>query len=646
MKLVPRLAGSRFAAVTLLLTLAIQLPAVHAAGKGQRVVYEGTVAVAVEDDFERGRATRRYFLDERNLGARFELKLDAQQARGLKTGQKIRVRGTATGGALSADTTADSVTVLAEPQAATPITARKAVVIIVDIKDSSGTVHKASADCDGHAKSSTIMFGNQAGALNVDGCYQDASFGAMGFGGASYPGSTLDVTRVEVTEAAAIGGACNYSAWASAADRAVTGVTLSNYQHRVYVLPANVGCSWAGLAYVGCGSSCQAWVKAYSGQVCGYPDAYSHEIGHNLGMWHASTDTNNDGTLDCEYCDTSSFMGYATGSLRTLNGPHKVQMGWASSARLIDGSSGGTFTVSSLALAAAGSPQVVKVRPNSGDPYYVSFRTGIGYDSTMPSSATYLNKLSVHRYSGSGNSRFIAALGDGQAYSDPASGVTIQQLGRNADSATFSVTTTCVTQAPGVSLSPSSQGAGATLPATRSYTLNVTNRDSAACSNSTFALARTLPGTAWSGGFASPTIVLAPGASATATLSVTAPAGAASGSYTITAGTAADGSHAAATATGTFWIDTTAPNSPTNLRATVKGPKVTLSWTAATDNNGGSGVVRYEIRRGTVLAGTSSSTTYSDSPGNGTFSYTVVAFDGAGNFSPASAPVTVKAGRK
>jgi hypothetical protein len=301
--------------------------------------------------------------------------------------------------------------------------------------------------------------------------------------------------------------------------------------------------------------------------------------------------------------------------------------------------------VSSLALAAAGSPQVVKVRPNSGDPYYVSFRTGVGYDSTMPSSATYLNKLSVHRYSGSGNSRFIAALGDGQAYSDPASGVTFQQLARNADSATFSVTTTCVAQAPGVSLSPSSQGAGATLPATRSYTLNVTNRDSAACSNSTFALARTLPGT-WAGGFASATITLAPGASGTATLSVTAPAGAGSGSYAITAGTAADSAHAAATATGTFWIDTAAPSAPTNLRASVKGPKVTLSWTAATDNNGGSGVARYEIRRGTTLAGTSSSTTYSDSPGNGTHSYTVVAIDGAGNVSPASAPVTAKVGRK
>ena len=645
MKFAAHTVGSRSAAAALLLALVFHLPAAGAAGKGQRVVYEGTVAVAVEDDFARGRATRRYFLDEQNLGQRFELRVSEAQGKALRTGARIRVRGVAAGGALSADTGTESVTVLAEPLAATPITARKAVVLLVDIKDSSGVVHAIHADCDGGvAKSADIMFGSQTGGRNVDGCYQDSSYGALGFGGASYPGGTLDVTRVTVNEAAAIGGVCNYSAWAAAADKAATGVTLGNYQHRVYVLPSNVGCSWAGLAYVGCGNSCQAWVKAYSGQVCGYNDAYAHEIGHNLGMWHASTDTNNDGSLDCEYCDTSDFMGYATASLRTQNGPHKVQMGWANGARVLDGSQGGTFTVSSLELAAAGSPQVVKVRPNSGDTYYLSLRSGVGYDASMPSSTTYLNKLNVHRYSGSGNTRFITALGDGQAFNDAASGISIQQLSRTADSATFQVSTTCVAQAPTATVSPSSQGAGATLPATRSYTVTVSNRDSAACSSSTFALASSLP-SGWSGGFSTPTLTIAAGASASATLNVTAPAGTPGGSYPISGGTMVDAAHAAATASGAFWIDTTAPSAPTNLRASLKGSKVTLSWTAAADT-GGSGVARYEIRRGTSVAGTSVSTTYAESPGSGTWTYTVVAVDGAGNASAPSLGTTVTVGSK
>ena len=643
MKYASLITRSVSAAAAFLIVCTIYAPAARAQDSGQPVVYEGTVTVAVEDDFERGRATRRYFIDEQNLGRRFELKVNKAQGDKLRTGARIRVRGHAAGNALSADPAGDAVTVLAEPQAAAPLTARKAVVLLVDIRDSTGVVQPVSTNCDGGtAKSADIMFGSQTTNPNVDGCYKDSSFGALGFGGAVYPGGTPDVVRVTVNEAAAIGGVCNYSAWGAAADKAATGVSLANYQHRVYVLPANVGCSWAGLAYVGCGNSCQAWVKAYSGQACGYPDAYAHEIGHNLGMWHASTDANNDGTLDCEYCDTSDFMGYATGSMRTLNSAHKVQMGWAGGTRLVDGSQGGTFTVSSLALAAAGSPQVVKVRPSSGDPYYLSLRTGVGYDATMPSAATYLNKLHVHRYSGSGNTRYITALGNGQSYADAASGITIQQLSSTGDSATFQVSTNCAVQAPTVSISPASQGAG-TAAASRSYTVTVTNRDSASCTGGAFTLAGSVP-SPLSGSITPSSLTLAPGASGSAILTVASVAGSAAGSYTVSAGTVG-GAGRTATAKATYWIDGTAPSAPTNLRASLKSSRVTLSWSAASDT-GGSGVARYEIRRNAVPVGTSTSTTYTNSPGSGAFTYTVVAIDGAGNASSPSAGVSVTVGTK
>jgi chitinase len=218
------------------------------------------------------------------------------------------------------------------------------------------------------------------------------------------------------------------------------------------------------------------------------------------------------------------------------------------------------------------------------------------------------------------------------------------QLSHTNDSATFQVSTVCVPHAPTAVMTPSSQGAGSTLPATRSYTVTVTNQDGSACGGSAFSLVGSAPST-WSSSISPSQVTLAPGASATASLSVTAPSGTSAGSYPVAGGTGSDLSHAAATASGSFWIDNLAPAAPADLKATVRANKVTLSWTAATDS-GGSGIARYGVRRGSTQVGTPASTTYTDAPGNGTWSYTVVAMDNAGNISAPSASVSATIGRK
>jgi hypothetical protein len=288
---------------------------------------------------------------------------------------------------------------------------------------------------------------------------------------------------------------------------------------------------------------------------------------------------------------------------------------------------------------------VVKVRPNSGDAYYLSLRTATGCDAAMPDAATNLNRTTIHRWT-SGNTRYVTSLGDGQSFSDSATGVTVRQVSRTAETATFEVSTVCAAATPTVTVSPASQGAGALLPATKSYTLTVTNRDSASCATTSFALTSVVPGT-WPASMSPTSLSLAPGTSATATLSVTAPAGTGSGSFTVSGGTAANGSRAAVAANATFWVDPAPPTVPGNVTASVKGTKVTLSWSAATDS-GGSGIARYEIRRGTTLTlvGTSTSTNFSNAPGNGTWTYSVNAVDGAGNPGPAATSNSVKVGRK
>lgn len=87
--------------------------------------------------------------------------------------------------------------------------------------------------------------------------------------------------------------------------------------------------------------------------------------------------------------------------------------------------------------------------------------------------------------------------------------------------------------------------------------------------------------------------------------------------------------------------DTTAPSAPTGLVASLSGTTANLSWTASTDNVG---VTAYRIFRdgATTPIGTSTTTSFADTTvvPTTTYSYTVKAYDDAGNASPASNTVT------
>lgn len=88
--------------------------------------------------------------------------------------------------------------------------------------------------------------------------------------------------------------------------------------------------------------------------------------------------------------------------------------------------------------------------------------------------------------------------------------------------------------------------------------------------------------------------------------------------------------------------DTTPPSRPTGLEATaVSGSEVALSWNASTDNVG---VTGYDIfRNGAKLASVGATSSYRDTTAKPvtSYSYTVVARDGAGNASAASAAALV-----
>jgi len=87
--------------------------------------------------------------------------------------------------------------------------------------------------------------------------------------------------------------------------------------------------------------------------------------------------------------------------------------------------------------------------------------------------------------------------------------------------------------------------------------------------------------------------------------------------------------------------DTQAPSIPTSLSATaISSSQINLSWTASTDNIG---VTGYHIYRGgTLIAAVTTGTTYSDTGLNPAtlYSYSVVAYDAAGNVSGYSSIVS------
>src|SRR5574342_1103796 len=87
---------------------------------GKPVVVEGTVAMSVEDDFQSGRATRRYFLDKSGTAKRYDLRLTPSQANRVQPGMRVRITGRLAGGILTADQADQGVVVLDPPPTGGP----------------------------------------------------------------------------------------------------------------------------------------------------------------------------------------------------------------------------------------------------------------------------------------------------------------------------------------------------------------------------------------------------------------------------------------------------------------------------------------------------------------------------------------------
>ena len=493
---------------------------------------EGTLETIIEDHTQAAR-TRHFLKTDKG---RIELRF-AKRAPALLSGARLRVSGELAGNVMAlSDSGSSSLTVTAAAPLPNVSGEQAVAVLLVNFSDDTRQPYTL-------AQANDVVF-NQASAF-----MRENSYLQTWLTGASFGWYTLPIAKTCVT-----------SDIAAAARQAATaaGVNLSAYSRIVYAFPTNTGCGWSGVGSVG-GSTSEAWLNVFDLKTT------VHELGHNFGLQHSHSN-------DCDVtplgpnCTTQDYGDVADAMGSTSSGHYnafqKERLGWLASGQqpsVTIAAGNGSYSIGAYEAATA-EPKALKVL-KSTDPatgiktwYYLEYRRPVGFDaslSTLYGSNLVSGVLIRTGTDGDRNSSYLldmtpntvptfdmtdAALMPGQVFNDTNAGVmvTIEALGTSSATVgvTLSQVASCVRANPQVVLASTSATVAAGTPVV--YTATITNKDSAACGASSFAMQSTLPA-GWSASFAIPTLTLTAGTTANTTMTVTSPASAPAGTYTIVA---------------------------------------------------------------------------------------------------------------
>ncbi|MFO1434008.1 MAG: DNRLRE domain-containing protein [Candidatus Competibacteraceae bacterium] len=600
-------------------------------GGDEPITVTGTLEIIISENADTGNERTDYFLQVDN-GPTYQLLFGTAPTEPLTTGQRAVVTGLLQGGTLQV-TDLDP-----DPNPHIPTVGdRHAVVLMVDLQDAKASSRYSLSQI------ATLMY---TGTRSVNDLYRKASLDQLGFVADTDNNGQPDVFGpFTVNDYAS--QSCNYVGWAQAAEAAATaaGINLSLYEHKVFVLPYKGElplCDWSGIANVGCGNKCRAWIAEGDSAM-----VYAHELGHNLNMGHAGTDSDNDGIIDNPYNDASDPMG-SSRSWHLFSAPHVDQMEWYGlyPGSVVTVTQNGTYDIRRLDAGPIEvpplAPRILKLqRPNGQGYTYLSYRQPLGYDDSLW--PMYTQGVNLHWYQGndSSNTAFITSLTDGATFTDNTGGgiTQITQVSHSSDYVTVNISL-CTSAPPKVETQTPSK---TVLPGSGAFfTFIVTNQDSPGCPATTFMMTYLSYPT---GTLTSNYLTLGGGASGSVTLVMPANSGLPSDRYLLEVQAndmdAVPPVHLGGVkGSATLIVDGIAPTAPTAVKSAFDAQgRVALTWNAASDSL--SGVQTYIVYRNSVEIGRVSGLSYVDaSPPAGTNSYLIAAMDGAGNAAFSALPVT------
>jgi hypothetical protein len=266
---------------------------------------------------------------------------------------------------------------------------------------------------------------------SVNAFLSESSFGRVGLVGDVFGWHTIDESSA----------GCRFERWAEAAREAAL-EDDDAYQHYVFVFPHVRSCGWAGMAEL---PGTSTWINGeLTVRVVG------HELGHNLGAYHASAlrcvahgrpVALSDSCTHDEYGDPFDIMG--AGARHTSNW-NKAKLGWLPASNLATATASGTFTLTAQEALTA-DVQLLRIPwGKTGLFYYLELRQPFGsFFDNFGAADPAVNGISLRLapdYRSADRSSLIdtnpdtpgfedAPLGTGRTFADPAHGVWIVNRG-------------------------------------------------------------------------------------------------------------------------------------------------------------------------------------------------------------------------